>query len=461
MEWLPLFFRLTGHTCLLVGGGTVALRKARLLEKTGAVICVVAPRIDADLARIVQTSGGFSEPRAFAVSDLERLPALVIAATSDEQLNRTVAEAANQMRIPVNVVDTPDLCTVIFPSIVDRSPLLLALSSGGRAPVLLRQWRERLEALLPARLGELADFAGAFRERVKAALPDVHLRRRFWEDFFSGTGASALLSGQPERGKQLLEESLAKPAPVQGEVYLVGAGPGDPDLLTLRALRLMQQADTVLYDNLVSRAVLELCRRDSELIYVGKKRKYKIFRQEEITQLMIARARKGERVLRLKGGDPFVFGRGGEEMLGLAQQQVTFQVVPGITAANGCAAYAGIPLTHRDYAQSVRFVTGHLKQDEICLDWPELEKPDQTLVFYMGRKNLPRLVNLLLSRGRAPDTPVALIENGTMPNQKVWVSTLSGMDSLLETIALTGPTVAIIGDVVRLRTQLGYASDKG
>lgn len=458
MKWAPLFLDLSGYRCLLVGGGQVALRKARLLAQMKAVLDVIAPKTEPELVTLVAKSGGSVQQKAFADTDLRsQPPVLVVAATNDTSVNRMVAEASRAANIWVNVVDTSELCTFIFPSIVNRSPFILAVSSGGKAPVLLRQWRERIEALLPARLGRLVDFAASFRDRVKIAWPDATARRRFWEVFFSGAAAGALLAGQRKKAEQLAEAMFENSQTTVGEVYLVGAGPGDPDLLTLRALHLMQQADVVLYDNLVSQAVLELCRRDATRIYVGKKRKHTAFRQEEITQLMISHARAGERVLRLKGGDPFVFGRGGEEVTGLAEQGISFQVVPGITAANGCAAYANIPLTHRDYAQSVRFITGHLRRDEMHLDWPELARPGQTLVFYMGRKNLPFLTETLLEKGRAPDTPIAVIENGTLPEQRVFISDLAHINSLLEKETLMGPTTAIIGDVVRLRERLNFS----
>ena len=462
MDWLPLFLQLRGQSCLLVGGGEVALRKARLLADHKMVLHVIAPEIHPELATLASASGGTLARRPYASEDIQTLaPQLVIAATGEPSVNQLVAEVATASRVLVNVVDQPALCTAIFPSIVDRSPLVLALSSGGGAPVLLRQWREKLEALLPASLGGLVRFAASQRQRVRELIDDKTARRRFWERFFGGSAAESILAGRAAEGEHLFAKLLQAPEAAQGEVYLVGAGPGDPDLLTLRALQLMQKADLVLYDNLVSKTVLERCRRDAERIYVGKKRAYKALRQEEITQLMITHAQDGKRVLRLKGGDPFVFGRGGEEIAGLAEQQIPFQVVPGITAANGCAAYAGIPLTHRDYAQSVRFITGHLKRDEMNLEWPELARPGQTLVFYMGRKNLPYLTAALLKHGLAPDTPVALVENGTLPEQRVFVERLDQVEPNLAQKNLKGPTVAIIGQVVRLREQIGRGMERG
>lgn len=460
MKWLPLFCDFAGQHGLVVGGGTIALSKARLLAKAGLVVDVIAPEIEDELVQIAHQSGGSVQEKAFDEKDVPPLsPRLVVAATSISRVNEQVAQVARDARILVNIVDKPELCTVIFPSIVDRGQLVLALSSGGQAPTLLRQWREKLEALLPAQLGDLVSFAGNLRASVKATLPDIVQRRRFWESFFAGPAATAILVGQKKQAQAMFEQMLEEEGDVEvsGEVYLVGAGPGNPDLLTLRALHLMQQADVVLYDNLVSTSVLDLCRRESERVYVGKKRNYKSFRQEAITQLLVDYAKEGKRVLRLKGGDPFVFGRGGEEIEGLAQHKIPFQVVPGITAASGCAAYAGIPLTHRDYAQSVQFITGHLKQDDAHLNWPELMREGQTLVFYMGRKNLPLLVNTLLKRGRAADTPVAVVENGTLPQQRVLVGCLGDISELVRQASLTGPTVAIVGDVVRLRKVLGYS----
>lgn len=460
MDWLPLFLQLKNKHCLLVGGGGVALRKAKLLASHGVILNVIAPDIGAELAKLAEASGGTVKQRPFEAEDINQpTPWLVIAATGQVKVDEAVAEAATAARVPVNVVDQPALCTAIFPSIIDRSPLMVAISSGGGAPVLLRRWREKLEAQLPARLGDLVRFAASQRQKVRRLIVDGNDRRHFWERFFDSSAAESMLGGQISKGEKLFEQQLDEPHITSGEVYLVGAGPGDPDLLTLRALRLMQNADLVLYDNLVSSQVLDKCRRDAERIYVGKKRAYKALRQEEITQLLISQAEAGRRVLRLKGGDPFIFGRGGEEIAGLAERQISFQVVPGITAASGCAAYAGIPLTHRDYAQSVRFITGHLKRDEMNLEWPELVRPDQTLVFYMGRKNLPDLTETLLKHGMAPDTPVALIENGTLAEQRVFVDRLDTVHKQQAEYNLTGPTIAIIGQVVRVREQLGLGNE--
>ena len=354
---------------------------------------------------------------------------LAIAATDDETLNARVSVDAQALRIPVNAVDAPHLCTVIFPAIVDRSPLLIAISSGSHAPVLARLSRARIETLFPAAYGRLAQLAKRFRQQVKQALPTINQRRAFWENIFQGEVAERVFAGRDAEAAQLLEAELASQHEqvYRGEVYLVGAGPGDPDLLTFRALRLMQQADVVLHDRLVAPAIIDLCRRDADRIYVGKARSDHAVPQEEINQLLVRLAKEGKRVLRLKGGDPFIFGRGGEEIEQLAAHGIPFQVVPGITAANGCSAYAGIPLTHRDHAQSVRFVTGHLKDGTTNLPWSDLVAPGQTLVFYMGLVGLPEICSQLIAHGRSGDTPIALVQQGTTSNQKVLIGTLADM----------------------------------
>lgn len=361
MDFLPLFHSLQGRLALVVGGGEVALRKARLLADAGARLRVVAPQIHIELRHLVEQGGGELLERDYQDGDQPGC-VLIIAATDDEPLNAEVSRAANARGIPVNVVDAPALCSVIFPAIVDRSPLVVAVSSGGDAPVLARLIRAKLETWIPSTYGQLAGLASRFRHRVKELLPDLQQRRVFWENLFQGEIAERVLAGRPAEAERLLEERLAGGLAhiATGEVYLVGAGPGDPDLLTFRALRLMQQADVVLYDRLVAPSILELCRRDAERLYVGKRRAEHAVPQDRINRLLVELASQGKRVLRLKGGDPFIFGRGGEEIDELAAHGIPFQVVPGITAASGCAAYAGIPLTHRDHAQSVRFVTGHL-----------------------------------------------------------------------------------------------------
>ncbi len=454
MQFLPLFHKLQGRPVLVVGGGEVALRKARLLAEAGACLRVVAPDVRRELQAMAGEQGVFL--RGYQSDDLQGV-GLVIAATDDEPLNARISAEAQALGIPVNVVDAPALCSVIFPAIVDRSPLIVAVSSGGDAPVLARLIRAKIETWIPATYGQLANLGKRFRERVKQLFPDVQQRRVFWEDVFQGQIAESVFAGKPEEGERLLEERLAGAAPrALGEVYLVGAGPGDPDLLTFRALRLMQQADVVLYDRLVAPAIIELCRRDAERIYVGKRRADHAVPQEQINQLLIDLAKQGKRVLRLKGGDPFIFGRGGEEIEQLAAKGVPFQVVPGITAASGCAAYAGIPLTHRDHAQSVRFVTGHLKDGSSNLPWQDLVSPGQTLVFYMGLVGLPGICAQLIAHGRSGATPAALVQQGTTQNQRVFTGTLATLPELVAAHEVHAPTLVIVGEVVTLRDKLAW-----
>lgn len=454
MEFLPLFHKLKERPVLVVGGGEVALRKARLLAEAGAQLRVVAPDIRSELQAMAGEQGMFL--RGYQTDDLQGV-GLVIAATDDEPLNARISAEAQALGIPVNVVDAPALCSVIFPAIVDRSPLIVAVSSGGDAPVLARLIRAKIETWIPATYGQLANLGKRFRERVKLMFPDVQQRRVFWEDVFQGPIAESVFAGKPAEGERLLEERLAGAAPrALGEVYLVGAGPGDPDLLTFRALRLMQQADVVLYDRLVAAPIIDLCRRDAERIYVGKRRADHAVPQEQINQLLIDLAREGKRVLRLKGGDPFIFGRGGEEIEQLAAEGIPFQVVPGITAASGCAAYAGIPLTHRDHAQSVRFVTGHLKDGSSNLPWKDLVAPGQTLVFYMGLVGLPDICAQLIAHGRDAETPAALVQQGTTQNQRVFTGSLATLPALVAEHEVHAPTLVIVGEVVTLREKLAW-----
>ncbi|QPN43771.1 uroporphyrinogen-III C-methyltransferase [Priestia aryabhattai] len=456
MDYLPLFHKLQGGRVLVVGGGEIALRKARLLADAGAALRVVAPEVDGQLAALARKGGGEVLVRGYQAADLVGCR-LVIAATDDPGLNAQVSADAQALCVPVNVVDAPALCTVIFPAIVDRSPLVVAVSSGGDAPVLARLIRAKLETWIPSTYGELAALAARFRHKVKALYPDVNQRRGFWETVFQGPIAERQLAGQGAEAERLLQ-AMVDGAPVQqgGEVYLVGAGPGDPDLLTFRALRLMQQADVVLYDRLVAPAIIEMCRRDAERIYVGKRRAEHAVPQDQINRLLVDLAREGKRVLRLKGGDPFIFGRGGEEIEELAEHGIPFQVVPGITAASGCSAYGGIPLTHRDYAQSVRFVTGHLKDGTSNLPWNDLVAPNQTLVFYMGLVGLPTICAELIRHGRASSTPAALVQQGTTRNQRVFTGTLADLPALVAQHEVHAPTLVIVGEVVQLREKLAW-----
>lgn len=458
MDYLPLFTRLQGRHCLVVGGGAIALRKAALLARAGARVSVVAPAIGPELLQLAQRSNGSAQLRAYRAGDLDDV-VLAIAATDDPKVNAAVSADAQARRVPVNVVDDPQLCSVILPSIIDRSPLLVAISSGGAAPVLARQLRARLESWIPAAYGRLAALAGRFRERVRGRIADPDQRRRFWEEVLEGPIAEMVLAGRDEAAAGALAEHLAaeRPRSAGGEVWLVGAGPGDPDLLTFKALRLMQKADVVLYDRLVAPQIVDLCRREAQRIYVGKARADHALPQQEINQLLVDLALQGRRVLRLKGGDPFIFGRGGEEIELLAQHRIPFQVVPGITAASGCACYAGIPLTHRDHAQSVRFVTGHLKDGSADLPWTELVQPNQTVVFYMGLVGLATICTQLIAHGRAADTPIALIQQGTLPQQRVITGTLADMvERVAAAEGVRAPTLVIVGEVVRLRRELAW-----
>jgi uroporphyrin-III C-methyltransferase / precorrin-2 dehydrogenase / sirohydrochlorin ferrochelatase len=456
MEFLPIFLDIRGEPCLVVGGGEVAARKCALLLRAGARVPVLAPALSAAFGAHPAAAGIAHRPGNFGDEDLAGY-AVVIAATSDGAVNRAVAAAARARRVPVNVVDQPALCSFILPSIIERAPLIVAVSSGGVSPVLARLLRARLESLIPAAYGRLAEFAGAFRDQVKARLKPAE-RRRFWERVLEGPIAELVFSGRDDAAGKALQEALddTRLALSGGEVSLVGAGPGDPDLLTFRALRLMQQADVVVYDRLVSQPILGLARLDAERIYAGKERARHALPQEDINQLLVRLAREGKRVVRLKGGDPFIFGRGGEEIDTLAAEGIPFQVVPGITAAAGCASYAGIPLTHREYSQSVVFVTGHLQDGSMNLNWRALSQPRQTIVFYMGLLGVDILCRELAAHGLPAATPAALIQQGTMPQQRVLMGNLDTLPGIVRRSDVKAPTLIIVGEVVRLRDRLKW-----
>ncbi|WP_211828148.1 siroheme synthase CysG [Kistimonas asteriae] len=459
MDYLPLYLDVRDTLCLVVGGDSVALRKIRLLLSAGARIRLVAPDILEELSGMLDHQRHEIIQRPFQGDDLDGVR-LVIAATDSDTVNGAVADAAKARGLTVNVVDGAEQGNAIMPAIIDRSPLIVSVSSAGKAPVLARLLRTRLESLLPDGYGRLADLAGSFRAQVKARFSSLNDRRYFWEKVFGGPAAEQALAGNMEQARRMIGQALealeAQEEQLVGEVYLVGGGPGDPDLLTFRALRLMQQADVVLHDRLVSEDVLALCRRDADYIYVGKRRDQHTLPQEDINTLLVKLAKEGKRVLRLKGGDPFIFGRGGEEIDTLADEGIPFQVVPGITAASGCASYAGIPLTHRDYAQSVRFVTGHLKDGGYDLNWSEMVRNDQTLVFYMGLMGLPRICQELIDHGRNPETPVALIQQGTTREQRVYTGSLTSIVSDIAEIKIKPPTLIIVGEVVQLHERLKW-----
>ena len=461
MSHFPIVLKVAGRRALVVGGGRQAARKAELLLDAGAEVAVVAPALEEDFARLSKNP----RLRHLGVAlDAEALDGCVLAigaSEADESLNQRLYALATKRAIPVNVVDCPELCSFIMPAVVNRAPLMIAVSTGGQAPILSRILRARIETLLPAAYGRLTEFAGVRRARVKDALPDPTLRRRFWERVVLGPVAERLFAGEAAAAAELMDEAIAQAeasgeAAPRGEVYLVGAGPGDPDLLTFRALRLMQQADVVLYDRLIGDGVLKLVRRDAERHYVGKMAQDHTLPQEDIATLLVRLAREGKRVLRLKGGDPFLFGRGGEEIEALAAEGIPFQVVPGITAATGCAAYAGIPLTHRDHAQACIFVTGHGKDGGPDLNWEALVQPNQTAAIYMGLSALAGIARGFIEHGADPATPAAVVESGTRRGQRVVAATLETLAEAVEEAGLQGPALIIVGSVVTLRGKLSW-----
>ena len=499
MNTFPLFFKLDNRKVLIVGGGDVALRKADLLSRAGAAITIVAPDICEELQALLQDDKHELIYEHYNKKYMQGAR-VIIAGTDIEALNHQVHADATELNIPVNVVDTPPLCDFIFPAIVDRNPIVIGISSNGKAPVLARLLRARLETLIPQGYGKLAKLAGDFRAEVKTKIPTLTGRRQFWERAFEGQVSELMFAGNeteaaaqlqadldttaaqivknnaavinedadisdqtasitaPVLGDSLLENSKEDVKPTQpvGEVYIVGAGPGDPELLTFKALRLMQQADIVYYDALVSPQVLDLCRRDADKVFVGKKRSNHAVAQLGINELLVNEAKKGRRVVRLKGGDPFIFGRGGEEIESLRAHNIPYQVVPGITAANAAASYAGIPLTHRDHSQSVRFVTGFLKAGAPNNNFKSFLNTDETVVFYMGLHSLARLTEGLIEAGRSSETPIAIVSNASMPNQQVLTGTLATITKLQEQNQLPTPALLIMGEVVALHDDLAW-----
>ncbi|EOL9020691.1 siroheme synthase CysG [Cronobacter dublinensis] len=457
MDHLPIFCQLHNRACLLVGGGDVAERKARLLLEAGATLTVnalaFAPQFEAWAEQGMLTLA----PGAFDARLLDECW-LVIAATDDDEVNNAVSDAAEARRIFCNVVDAPKQASFIMPSIIDRSPLMVAVSSGGTSPVLARLLREKLEALLPQHLGKVAGYAGQLRRRVKQTFSSMSERRRFWEKFFVNDRLAQSLANDDEQAVTRITDTLLnEPLDDRGEVVLVGAGPGDPGLLTIKGLQQIQQADIVVYDRLVSDDIMNLVRRDADRVFVGKRAGFHCVPQEEINQILLREAQRGKRVVRLKGGDPFIFGRGGEELETLCEAGIPFSVVPGITAASGCSAYAGLPLTHRDYAQSVRLITGHLKNGGE-FDWHNLAAEKQTLVFYMGLNQAAAIQEKLIEHGMDPAMPVALVENGTSVKQRVVTGELTGLGALAQQVE--SPSLIIVGRVVALRDKLNWFSSK-
>jgi len=465
LDHLPVFLNVKGRRALVVGGGTLAARKADLLVRAGAEITVLATTMNDDMTRLVDEHHIDYKAHQLSESDLDGC-VVAFGASDDNEINQNLHDLATAARVPVNVSDNPDLCDFVMPALVDRSPLLVAIGSGGTSPLLTRMLKARFETDIPAAYGRLAEFAGEYRDRVKDSIPDMTRRRRFWETMIAGPIAEHLFSAQEDLAVGLMDKLLNEAAtdgdkPPRGEVYLVGTGPGDPDLLTFRALRLMQQADVVLYDRLIGDGILNLVRRDAERIYVGKMKKDHTVQQDEISQMLVRLALEGKRVLRLKGGDPFVFGRGGEEISTLAENGVAFQVIPGVTAANGCSTYAGIPLTHRDHAQGYIVVTGHEKDGELNLNWKSLIQPRQTVVIYMGLTSLRAITQGFIDNGADPATPAAIIENGTRTGQRVITGTLESLPDESAASEVKSPALIIIGSVVTLQDKLSWFSDAG
>ena len=458
MQYLPVFLDVRGRWCGVIGGGEVAARKAASLRRAGACVRVIAPQLCAALVVSLQRREIEHDPSRFTPALIDGA-CLVVAATDEPEVNREVARACRERDIPVNVVDAPQLCTFLMPAVIDRSPIVVAVSSGGAAPVLARLLRARLESVIPASIGKLALLAERFRQAVrnKLALPDA--RRRFWERVFQGPIGELALAGQTEQAERNLAAALEQANSTDagtGEVWLVGAGPGDPDLLTFRALRLMQQADVIVYDHLVGDGILDLARRDAHFVYVGKQSSNHTLPQEAINDLLVRLAKQGQRVVRLKGGDPFIFGRGGEELEALASHRIPFQVVPGVTAASGMSCYAGIPLTHRDHAQSCVFVTGHLKGGSMDLDWEALARPNQTVVVYMGMAALPEICRQLIRHGLPAMTAAAVVQQATTPKQRVVSGSLETLPHLAKAAGMQAPALIVIGEVVNLRRSLDW-----
>jgi uroporphyrin-III C-methyltransferase / precorrin-2 dehydrogenase / sirohydrochlorin ferrochelatase len=456
MDYLPIFLRVQNRLAVIIGGGAVAARKAELLLKCGAQVRLVAPELAASTQQLLRDPVAATHmsylSATFAAHHLDGA-ALVIAATDSYAINAQVSRLARERNLPVNVADDAGHSDFILPAIVDRDPVIVAVSSAGTAPVLARRLREQIEALLPARLGLLARFAGSRRARVAAGLP-APLRRDFWEHFFGSAADLDSLAADEARASQRFEDQLRAfgtrgAATALGEVYLIGAGPGDPDLLTLRALQLLQRADVLLYDRLVSPAILDRARREATRIFVGKGVGESALSQERINQLLIEHARRGLKVARLKGGDPLIFGRGGEEIAAVSQHGIAVTVVPGITAALGAAASAQIPLTLREVSQSVTFAPGHVAVAD-TLDWPALARSGHTVVFYMAMAQLAGLTERLRQAGAPPERPVALIAQATLPTQRVVHGTLADIAARAHAGGLGAPALLFVGDVTRV-----------
>ena len=462
MTFFPLFHNTQQLNALLIGGGNMAKRRAKSLIDAGVACDLMATKIAEDVLQLIESAGGKVTVGAYVSDDVMQGYSLILALTDDRTANHTIANDAKALGLLVNVSDKPNEGNVIFGAIIDRSPLTITINNGGASPVLSSILRQQLEQFVPKAYGQLARLVGAYRPQVKQALPNTSERSIFWHQVLQGAVAEAVFSGKHTEAESLLKKHLKEldnglgAVKSSGEVFLIGAGPGDPDLLTLRAFRLLQKADVVLYDALVSEGVMALVPEQVERVYVGKRRANHSVPQAGINQLLVDYAKQGKRVARLKGGDPFIFGRGGEEIETLAGQHVPFQVVPGITAANGCSAYSGIPLTHRDYAQSVRFVTGQLRDGSVDLPWPELVVEGQTLVFYMGLKGLPLICEALIKHGMDKNMPIALIEKGTTQDQRVMISNLNDLPAMIKTENVLSPSLFLVGRVVSLHDKLSW-----
>ena len=462
MKFLPIFLDIKQRPCLVVGGGEVAARKASQLISAQGKVTILAPSINDELLALLDKGEIEHIPEEFSENYLDTC-VLVIAATDHASVNEAVSKLAQARNLPVNVVDNPTLCSFIMPSVVNRDPVQIAISTGGASPVLARLLRARLETIVPSAYGRLALLMQDFRGRVKQRFTSMQQRRRFWEQVLQGPVAEMLFAGQDKAALEALEKQLEdvdSEIDRGGEVYLVGGGPGDPDLLTFRALRLMQQAEVILYDRLVAPVIVDMCRKDAERIYVGKEQDRHAVPQAEINQLLVKHAKAGKRVLRLKGGDPFIFGRGGEEIESLMEEGISFQIVPGITAAAGCASYAGIPLTHRDYAHSCIFITGHMQDGKLDLNWQSLVQPRQTLAVYMGIAAIETLCRELIEHGLSGETPAAVIQQGTRPEQRTYIGKLNNLAQIIASHDVTPPSMLIIGEVVKLQEKLNWFEAK-
>lgn len=455
---LPLSINLDGKPSLIVGGGPVAFRRARALATAGAQIEVVSPTVTAEFAAFIEQHNATLSLRAASADDVSHRLAIVVTATDNRQVNHEIAQRAKKCKVLVNVADDAQSCDITFPSVLHREPLQIAISSGSASPILSKMLIRRLRGVIPSGYGQLASLVGRYKKQVVNKFPDINLRKKFWERILNGAVAENVFSGHPDKAEEILQSALSDPTRDKGsgEVYLIGAGPGDPDLLTVRAVRLLYQAEVIVYDRLVSPEILAMFGEDQEMLYVGKQRANHSVAQKNINQILVDFAKQGKTIARLKGGDPFIFGRGGEEIETLAQENISFQVIPGITAAAGCASYSGIPLTHRDYAQSVRFVTGQLKDGSVDLNWPQLIDTDQTLVFYMGLNGFPVICKNLIEHGMRAETPVALIEKGTTLDQRVHISNLGSIAQYLRDNAVSSPSLFIVGEVVKLHQNLAW-----